>query len=146
MAFENFATKSLSVRLRLRINEDEKGFFMLTHNEWFRFADGTYVCKLGLIEIDQNGTRLRLRPAINQWCTIVCANVENNRIVGSIVVTPDNQLLFFNGSGLTCEPANVHQPESVIIIVCVMHGCSINLRDIVDDDEDIIRYKSKQLG
>lgn len=129
----------------MRVNEDGKDFCLRNfwENTWERLSDRTFISRGMLITASQGGKRIDVGTVCATNQTILLADMQTGSIVGRIEITAEGALSFHDGMPAVNVANRLpwfwHAAASIVL--GIDGPASMNIRDVLGDDEDMFRLK-----
>lgn len=136
-------------RFTLRINEEQYEFHY--YNElnkcWDKVGNQVIASSSAVIKGSLMGRKIKLASRFNVGQSIIVVHMGRRQAVGSILVTVEGAL------SVSAQPTTRFDPDFGVpqqwlhvttVILGVQEACTLNIRDIIAEDEDIIRLKPRE--
>lgn len=129
-------------RVSLRLNNDATFFRIRNNDQWQWLSDRTFGSATATVQGSLNGNRATMfsEPGFEQ--IIALADVSTNRTIGLIRVKDDGALRITDNPILSLgQPLSLYWHKKISVMLGVAGFTTINITDMIGEDEDILRYQ-----
>lgn len=137
--------RTLRDRFHLRVNEDETQFLMHIDGKWTKMGNGIFASGSSVLRGSEQGKKLTFSSHANTKQRLLLLCFPTQRVIGYVEVLENGSLTVHSGPTFTFSMIDrlpkfwTHRVSAIVAVT--RRTCTINITDILGDDEDILRLK-----
>lgn len=137
--------KPLRERLWLRLNDDGLEFHMFKPNAqgWVKMRNQSFLSCTTVLQGGLDGQRVIVHSVRNTTSMILLVNMITSRVVGHIIIDESGAIRIEGGPSIVFQvPLPGYWKHRLTAAIGLLSSnCTINIKDVIANDDDLLRLK-----